>query len=205
MKKKKFIFGQLRNKNYSDVAVVTASAVNTTGANSKFEVDSNGKAPVILTAIAGKLPNRNIISGTVAEAAGLEPGNTYAIQVTEQAYDPQYGRRFNFLKLDTLNFRDIRDSIKDMGNGVVFSVDADMPTEAEIADFTAKFEADIVDRNGFYIDEIEDDGGKSPELEAEIAANKAIVAKLTAITNRELTAEENAELKAAEEYLTATV
>lgn len=205
--KKKFIFGALRNKNFSEIAVVTVSETNTTSDNSPFRVsDVDGLAPVILTCIAGTIPNRNVLSGTVANSAKMEAGKTYLVQCTEQAYDPQYGRRFNFVNMQEMSSAlEIVKIQKELGKGRVLDVNGDRPTEAEVEQFTQAFDAELVDRNGFYINDDIDPNAKSTELLAEIAKNEAIVAKLSAIAEADRTAEEKAELEKAEEYLQATV
>ena len=86
--------------------------------------DKNGKNPIILVVIAGKCPNRNVISGTVAESAGIEAGKTYLFQVREGNPDPQYGRRFVFTSLGEAGMKDIIDAQTSLGAAEVFTVEA---------------------------------------------------------------------------------
>ena len=68
------------------VASVSQLRIGTTLKSGKtVSADSNGKAPYILNVVAGKFPNRNILSGTVAEGDSLklESGKTYLLQVRE--------------------------------------------------------------------------------------------------------------------------
>ncbi len=64
-------------------------------------VDKNGYMPVILLGIAGEMPSKNVISGTVAENMDLTPGEVYLFNAKEQETDPQYGRNFTFMKLSS--------------------------------------------------------------------------------------------------------
>ncbi len=62
------------------VASVSQLRIGTTLKSGKtVSADSNGKAPYILNVVAGKFPNRNILSGTVAEGDSLklESGKTH--------------------------------------------------------------------------------------------------------------------------------
>lgn len=57
--------------------------------------DKNGKNPILLVSIAGKMPNRAVISGTIAENSGFEVGKKYMVSYTEG--EPNvYGRQFSF-------------------------------------------------------------------------------------------------------------
>lgn len=59
--------------------------------------DINGFAPVILVSHNGVLPtNARVISGTVAQRAGLVVGNNYAITVTMTHIDDQYGEQYQY-------------------------------------------------------------------------------------------------------------
>lgn len=62
-------------------------------ANSK--PDRNEKNPILLVSIAGKMPNRAVLSGTIAERNGFEVGKKYMISYTEGETN-QYGRQFSF-------------------------------------------------------------------------------------------------------------
>lgn len=61
--------------------------------------DKNGLMPVILLGIAGEMPGKNVLSGTIAENMDLSIGGVYLFNAKEQDYDLQYGRNFTFMKL----------------------------------------------------------------------------------------------------------
>lgn len=109
------------------------AAVNTLN---KGNADVNGLMPVILVPVAGQLPNRNVLSGTVAANMGIEPGKTYLFQVREGETDPEYGRRFVFTKLQEMSALEILDASAKLGLGKIFSVDE--PETAKGAEPTEK-------------------------------------------------------------------
>lgn len=61
--------------------------------------DKNGLMPVILLGIAGEMPSKNVLSGTIAENMDLSIGGVYLFNAKEQDYDPEYGRNFTFMRL----------------------------------------------------------------------------------------------------------
>lgn len=69
--------------------------------------DKNEKQTLMLQCAAGRMPNRNVLAGTVAERAGLELGKTYLVQVKEQGNDVEFGRAFNWIVLDELHGTEI--------------------------------------------------------------------------------------------------
>lgn len=69
--------------------------------------DKNGKMPVILTVVAGQCPNKRIIAGTLAERGGMEIGEAYLFQATEEEPDVEYGRQFNFTAVKKANLMEI--------------------------------------------------------------------------------------------------
>lgn len=93
--------------------------------------DKNGKMPVILNIIAGKSPNRLVLSGTVAESIGLVIGKSFLMQIREVEADAQYGRQFNHQMLsEVTSALDLIKASKELGTAQVFSVDgADAQTE----------------------------------------------------------------------------
>lgn len=111
------------------------AAVNTFN---KGNADVNGLMPVILVPVAGQLPNRNVLSGTVAANMGIEPGKTYLFQVREGEADPEYGRRFVFTKLQEMSALEILDASAKLGLGKIFSVDEPETPEGEGAEPTEK-------------------------------------------------------------------
>lgn len=108
----------------------------------KGTVDKNGKQPVILNVVAGKCPNRNVLSGTVAENIGLEIGKTYLLSYREGEADATYGRQFVYSKLSELRGTEIIQSSKELGNAEIFDVvaGAKMTADTEFGKKTARTE-----------------------------------------------------------------
>lgn len=100
------------------LCIVTA---NTFGAES---LDKNGKQAIILVPVAGKIPNRNVISGTIAERAGLEAGKSYLVSVNETDKSEKFGRQFQFNKVSECSVMDIVNSVSLLGEGGVYDVTA---------------------------------------------------------------------------------
>ena len=63
--------------------------------------DKNGFMPIILLGIAGDMPSKNVISGTVAENMDLTIGGVYLFNAKVQDPDTNYGRTFTFMRLST--------------------------------------------------------------------------------------------------------
>jgi len=90
--------------------------------------DKNGLEPKILNVLAGKAPNRTVISGTIADSLGLEDNKAYLMQVRETEESPVYGRQFSFSVVSSLSGMEIIQTCKELGNAVIFDIDAE--TEA---------------------------------------------------------------------------
>lgn len=98
------------------MAVVSPVVFNNGGA-----VDKNGNMPIMLRPVAGKLPNRFVISGTIAANEGFEVGDSYLIDITEREPDAQYGRQFQFRKLMTISSPlELVKITKELGQAVIF-------------------------------------------------------------------------------------
>lgn len=108
--------------------------VASVNAFTKGEADKNGKNPVILNVIAGKCPNRNVLSGTVAENIGIELGKTYLMSVREGEPDATYGRQFVYSKLSELKGVEIIQTAKEVGPSSVFDVAAEHASEGVATD-----------------------------------------------------------------------
>jgi len=92
------------------------------------KLDKNGESPVMLTILAGKAPNRNVLSGTIAKREGLEVGKTYMLQVTEGKASEEFGRQFVFTKVNEVSVMDILNGLTALGPAAIFSIDqADAP------------------------------------------------------------------------------
>lgn len=83
--------------------------------------DKNGNMPIMLRPVAGKLPNRFVISGTVAANEGFEVGQSYLIDITEREADAQYGRQFQYRRLMTITSPlELVKITKELGQAVIF-------------------------------------------------------------------------------------
>lgn len=84
--------------------------------------DVNGKQAVILIPVAGKIPNRNTIAGTVAEREGLEIGKTYLVSFREVESN-EYGRQFQWSKIACVeNPLHIIEASKSLGEASIYDV-----------------------------------------------------------------------------------
>ena len=107
------------------VASVSQLRIGTTLKSGKtVSADSNGKAPYILNVVAGKFPNRNILSGTVAEGDSLklESGKTYLLQVRETE-TTEFGRQFTLTKIqDITSALEIAKACTELGTAELINV-----------------------------------------------------------------------------------
>jgi hypothetical protein len=62
-----------------------------------------------------------VISGTVAQRAGLVIGETVQIMVDERDADPVYGRQFNHTRLGVVDMKEILGLRKELGTPVIVS------------------------------------------------------------------------------------
>lgn len=91
-------------------------AVSITPFSGTITPDKNGNMAVMLQLIAGKMPNRNVLSGTVAERLGIEIGKSYLMQVRERGIDDTFGSDYTFIKVKELETgEDLIKSIKLLG------------------------------------------------------------------------------------------
>ena len=121
--------------NFTGLVIVTPAEKTYAKGGELSVADSNGMLPVILNIVAGKSPNRNVLSGTVASKAGFQPGKTYLAQVTETAPDEKYGRQFNWLVLKELAALEIVDAQIKLGAAHMFEVEV-VNAEAETKTIT---------------------------------------------------------------------
>jgi len=77
--------------------------------------DKNQVPSIMLQCIAGKMPNRNVLAGTLGERLGIEVGKTYLMQVRERGYDQVFGRDFQWIKVDELHGVDILNACNVLG------------------------------------------------------------------------------------------
>lgn len=94
--------------------------------------DKNGKMPVIINVVAGRAPNTRVLSGTVAERAGMQVGKSYLVNSTEGEPDEEYGRRFTFDATKELDAMEIINAVDKLGTAQVIDVletsNAEKPT-----------------------------------------------------------------------------
>lgn len=100
--------------------MIVAAVTNFSGTTTP---DKNGEAPVMLQCIAGTMPNRNVLSGTVARRAGLEVGRTYLVNVRETGFDDLFGPDYTWIKIMELtNGLDIVRAAKELGDARIMYV-----------------------------------------------------------------------------------
>lgn len=93
--------------------MIVASVTNFSGTTTP---DKNGETPIMLQCIAGQMPNRNVLSGTVARRAGFDVGKTYLVNVRETGYDDIFGPDYTFVKIMELTTGlDIVKAAKELG------------------------------------------------------------------------------------------
>lgn len=85
--------------------------------------DKNGEGAVMIQCIAGRMPARNVISGTVAQRSGFEVGKTYLINIREAGHHEVHGMQYDFIKIKELSSgSDIVDTCLKLGDPIVFNV-----------------------------------------------------------------------------------
>lgn len=94
--------------------------------------DKNGLEPKIINVLSGKCPNRNVISGTIADNLGLEDNKTYLFQVRETEPNDRYGRQFSYVVTKELDAMEIVKVSKELGSAIIFSVDGDAARPAVV-------------------------------------------------------------------------
>lgn len=101
--------------------------------------DKNGKKPVILNVLAGKAPNRIVLSGTVAENAGFQVGNSYLAQCREIDPNEEYGRQFVWNAIQKCSIVDILDAKKTLGAPNVFDAAVEVEEEEKKVPINMQF------------------------------------------------------------------
>lgn len=97
--------------------------VSVTAFSGTTSVDKNGENPVMLQCIAGVMPNRNVLSGTVAKRTGIEIGKTYLMNVREAGVDDLFGTDFTFTKVQELTSAlDIVKAVKELGEPKIITI-----------------------------------------------------------------------------------
>ena len=101
----------------SNLAIVAISLFRGENATT----DKNGESPVYLQPIAGAIPNRNVMSGTVAADRGFIPGNSYAVKWTrnedQEDEDGETYVNINFTNLGKVDLLQIAEFEEKYGTG----------------------------------------------------------------------------------------
>ena len=75
--------------------VLVAVAMFQGSTENPAQADKNGNFPVILNPLAGKIPSKRVLSGTVARNMRLIAGKT-ALVAYQETEENEFGRQFNF-------------------------------------------------------------------------------------------------------------
>lgn len=102
---------------FNELIVVTVTPFSGTSTP-----DKNNKASVMLQCIAGTMPNRNVLSGTVAERAGFEVGKSYLVQVREIGTDTVFGQSFNWIVVGEITASEVIDAVAKLGKPEIISI-----------------------------------------------------------------------------------
>ena len=86
------------NKN-AGLAIIAVSMFQ--GENSGADV--NGLMPVYLNPICGNIPDRNVLSGTVARNSGFEEGKSYLAKWTRLEDDEEYGVQYGWTRVNEIS------------------------------------------------------------------------------------------------------
>ena len=82
--------------------------------------DKNGLAPVVLTSYNGTLPaNARVLSGTVAQRAGMYEGHNYAVRLVLTGVDRQYGEQYRYEVVGEVSTVEVVTKLKEFGTGIV--------------------------------------------------------------------------------------
>lgn len=103
------------------------------------KTDKNGKSPVVLNVVAGTFPNRNVLSGTVAESLGIQVGKSYIFSVREVEESAEYGRQFVYTVVSEISGLDLIKASKELGQATLINVDV-KSTKDVFANAASEFE-----------------------------------------------------------------
>ena len=94
--------------------------------------DKNGLAPVVLTSYNGTLPaNARVISGTVAQRAGMFEGFNYAVKLVLTGVDPNYGEQYRYDVVGEVSTLEVVTKLKEFGQGIVQRESEGIPANTE--------------------------------------------------------------------------
>lgn len=113
--------------NFQEISAITVTSWNTE------KLDKHDKSPVLLKCLAGKMPNKAVISGTIAERSNFELNKSYLVQITETETN-EYGRNFQFTNLGLLSALDILQVKKELGAATILEVTTEKKAISQMAD-----------------------------------------------------------------------
>lgn len=114
-------------KKNAGLAIVAVSTFQ----GKEAQADSRGLMPVYLTPVCGNVPNRNVLTGTVANNSGLQEGKSYLVKWTRLEDDPTYGPQYSWTKVNEItNPMDIIDAEARLGAGNIFDITTTSSTVA---------------------------------------------------------------------------
>ena len=93
--------------------------------NSPAEVvkDKNGAEAIILSPVAGNIPWKRVMAGTVAQQQQIFDGGVYLLSYAENAPDPVNGRQFSYENLGELKGFDLIKTAKEVGAPFIIEED----------------------------------------------------------------------------------
>ena len=96
--------------------------------------DKNGNMPVFLSLIAGVMPNRMVLSGTIAEREQLELNEVHLVHFVERESSTEFGRQFSVSSLGKVTPIDLLLAKKELGKAQMVNVDLPIPIEGQVDD-----------------------------------------------------------------------
>src|SRR4029078_404514 len=79
--------------------------------------DSNHKMPIILVPIAGVIPSKRVLAGTIADSLGVIAGKTYLVKFKEIAEDEEFGRQFQWTVIGAASLTEVFTFSKELPDG----------------------------------------------------------------------------------------
>ena len=83
------------------------------------KADKNGLEAILLEPVAGRMPQKRVISGTIADRQLFENGKCYMVAIEQLPDDAQYGEQFRFNNLGLLSGLELMKTCKELGKGLV--------------------------------------------------------------------------------------
>lgn len=106
-----------------DFAIVRAVMFN--GGSS----DKNGLEPILLDVVAGKVPSKRVLAGTLAAREGFVANSSYMVSI-EEVEANEYGRQFRFKNLGSITGLELMKACRDLGAGKVIDVSEEEAVES---------------------------------------------------------------------------